>query len=35
VGFCGKNGQLRRVTEGGPAFVRLGVSPWVTLTFEG
>lgn len=35
VGFCGKGTQLRRVTEGGPTFVRLGASPWVNLTFEG
>lgn len=35
VGFCGKNGQTRRVTEGGPTYVRLGVSPAVQLTFEG
>ncbi|MBK6533952.1 MAG: TldD/PmbA family protein [Deltaproteobacteria bacterium] len=35
VGFCGKGSQLRRVTEGGPTFVRLGASPWVNLTFEG
>jgi predicted Zn-dependent protease len=34
VGFCGKGTQLRRVTEGGPTFVRLGASPWVNLTFE-
>lgn len=35
VGFCGKGSQLRRVTEGGPTFVRLGASAWVNLTFEG
>ena len=35
VGFCGKGTQSRRVTEGGPTFVRLGASPWVNLTFEG
>jgi TldD protein len=35
VGFCGKNGQSRRVTDGGPAYVKLGVSPHLTLTFEG
>jgi len=35
LGFCGKNGQSRRVTDGGPAYVKLGVSPHVTLTFEG
>ena len=34
VGFCGKSGQTRRVTDGGPTFVRVGVSPHVTLTFE-
>ncbi|MEZ4393383.1 MAG: TldD/PmbA family protein [Polyangiales bacterium] len=34
VGFCGKSGQTRRVTDGGPTFVRVGVSPAVTLTFE-
>lgn len=35
VGFCGKSGQTRRVTDGGPEYVRVGVSPHVTLTFEG
>lgn len=35
VGFCGKNSQSRRVTEGGPTFVRIGASPAVQLTFEG
>jgi len=35
VGFCGKAGQTRRVTEGGPEYVRVAVSPHVTLTFEG
>ena len=35
LGFCGKNGQSRRVTDGGPAYVKLGVSPHLTLTFEG
>jgi predicted Zn-dependent protease len=35
VGFCGKGTQSRRVTEGGPTFVRLAASPWVNLTFEG
>jgi TldD protein len=35
VGFCGKNGQTRRVTEGGPEYVKVGASPAVTLTFEG
>jgi predicted Zn-dependent protease len=35
VGFCGKNGQTRRVTEGGPEYVKVGASPSVTLTFEG
>lgn len=34
IGFCGKAGQRRRVTEGGPEYVRVGVSPHVTLTFE-
>jgi TldD protein len=35
VGFCGKSGQLRRVTEGGPEYVKIGASPAVMLTFEG
>ena len=35
VGFCGKGSQTRRATEGGPTYVRLGVSPWVNLSFEG
>ncbi len=35
VGFCGKNGQTRRVTEGGPEYVKVGASPAVMLTFEG
>lgn len=35
VGFCGKSGQTRRVTDGGPEYVRVGVSPAVLLTFEG
>jgi predicted Zn-dependent protease len=35
VGFCGKSGQTRRVTDGGPVYVKLGVSPHLTLTFEG
>lgn len=34
IGFCGKAGQHRRVTEGGPEYVRVGASPHVTLTFE-
>jgi predicted Zn-dependent protease len=34
VGFCGKNGQTRRVTDGGPEYVRVGASAHVTLTFE-
>ncbi len=35
VGFCGKSGQTRRVTDGGPTYVRVGASPDVLLTFEG
>jgi len=35
VGFCGKAGQTRRVTEGGPRYVKVAASPAVTLTFEG
>ncbi|MFO0607777.1 MAG: metallopeptidase TldD-related protein [Polyangiales bacterium] len=35
VGFCGKSGQTRRVTEGGPRYVKVAASPAVTLTFEG
>ncbi len=35
VGFCGKSGQTRRVTEGGPEYVKVGASPAVLLTFEG
>jgi TldD protein len=34
VGFCGKGGQTRRVTDGGPEYVKVGASPAVTLTFE-
>ena len=34
VGFCGKGGQARRVTDGGPEYVKVGASPAVTLTFE-
>jgi predicted Zn-dependent protease len=34
VGFCGKSGQTRRVTDGGPEYVRVAVSPALTLTFE-
>jgi predicted Zn-dependent protease len=34
LGFCGKNGQSRRVSEGGPEYVRLGASAAVRLTFE-
>jgi TldD protein len=35
VGFCGKSGQTRRVTDGGPAWVKLGCSPALHLAFEG
>jgi predicted Zn-dependent protease len=35
VGFCGKSGQRRRVTDGGPEYVKVGASPSVLLTFEG
>jgi predicted Zn-dependent protease len=34
LGFCGKNGQTRRVSEGGPDYVKLAASPAVRLTFE-
>ncbi len=34
VGFCGKSGQMRRVSEGGPEYVKLAVTPAVRLTFE-
>ncbi len=35
IGFCGKSSQTRRVTEGGPEYVRIAASPWVSLGFEG
>ena len=35
VGCSFRCADLRRVTEGGPTFVRLGASAWVNLTFEG
>ena len=34
VGFCGKSGQTRRVTDGGPEYVRIAAAPAVMLTFE-
>jgi TldD protein len=34
VGFCGKSGQTRRVSEGGPTYVKMAVSPAVRLSFE-